>query len=100
MSTNKLVTILSIVTALNLTLASRVASCTTPATDLSALAMRAVSPDRAEAHSATAKLRDAGPAGLLALVKAHIEQIQTRTTHGGGPLTSTSDNAAWERLRS
>jgi hypothetical protein len=100
MNTNELLAALSLVAALNCAPASRSAPSTNT-TDLSALAVQAVSPDRAEARSAIAKLRDAGPAGLQALVSAHAEQIQTHSGHSRSLLLETplSDNAAWERLR-
>src|SRR5436190_1005439 len=100
MNTNKLVTTLSVVAALNFVLAPRAASCTNT-TDLSALAVRAVSPDPAVAQRAIANLRDAGPAGLQALMNAHTEQIQAHSEHNRSLLLQTSppDDAAWERLR-
>jgi hypothetical protein len=100
MNTNELVAALSLVVALNCAPASRSAPATnTP--DLSALAVQAVSPDREEARGAIANLRDAGPAGLQALVGAHAKQIQTHSGHSRSLLFETppSDNAAWELLR-
>src|SRR5262245_58075539 len=100
MNTNKLFATFLLVAALEFGRAPRVAACTN-STDLSALAVRAVSPDPAQAQDAISKLRDAGPPGLLALVKAHTQQIQIRSGHSRGPLLGNPlpDDPAWERLR-
>src|SRR6266498_771876 len=100
MNANKSVTIFTVVAALGFGLAPRAAACTNT-TDLSALAAQAVSPDPAQAQRATGRLRDAGPAGLQALVNAHKEQIQTHNGHNRNHLLQTSlwDEGAWERLR-
>src|SRR5262245_28135925 len=76
-------------------------ACSTNFTALSVLAVRAVSPDAAEARGAIAKLRAAGPVGLDALLKAHSEQVQNHIGRDRGffPQPSPSEGAAWERVR-
>src|SRR5258707_13321035 len=100
MNANKSVTIFTVVAALGFGLVPRAAACTNT-TDLSALAAQAVSPDPAQAQRATGRLRDAGPAGLQALVNAHRQQIEIHSERGRSllPETTPSDNGAWERLR-
>ena len=95
MKTNKLAIGLVVVCASHLAPATRAEVHGSPA-NLPALAAQAISENRDEAQRALEKLRQAGPAGLDALLSAHAEKIKMFARPS---VVAASNAAGWERLR-